>query len=208
MADEANLKGVFTTPEAVRLALHRLFAAKAHPHFAGYLCVCRTARESVGGGTSPLKPDFKSFFDDFLTVKGAPERRPYILPFPQTRSPFFNRNVAGSYAPSSLRDVAPFRRAVTVQGSRGDATYSLLSDHASKARSYMLGGTPLPVASLAIFLYRDYELVLDTLRCEEIVGVFRNEFGFRKEIASENNAFLELFLDDSTQFNEGELFVV
>ena len=196
---------LFVSPRSVRLAYHNLLTAKAHPHFTGYLCVCRAARQA--GTTEGLKPDFKKFHDEFLVVAGAPESHPYLPPFPATRSPFFNKNPAGSYAPSSLRGVARLRRAVNIDGSGHDASYSLVSDHARQAKSSMLPyGNPLPAASLAVFLYRNYELSLETPKCGQILHIFREEFGFRQNIHIENEVFNTLFQDDSTQFDERELF--
>ena len=200
----AEPQKLFVSPRSVQLARHNLLVAKAHPHFTGYLCVCRAAHQS--GTTEGLKPDFKKFHDEFLIVAGAPASHPYVTPFPYTSFPFFNKNPAGSYAPSSLRDVAPLRRAVNIDGSRSAATYSLVADHASRAKSWMLHGKPLPVASLAIFLYRNYELSLEAPKCVHIVRIFREEFGFRQEISKENEVFNTLFQDDSTQFDERELF--
>ena len=200
----AKPQKLFVSPKSVRLAFHNLLVAKAHPHFTGYLCVCRTACQS--GTTGGLRPDFKKFHDEFLIVAGAPASHPYVTPFPSTSFPFFNKNPAGSYAPSSLRDVAPLRRAVNIDGSGHDASYSLVSEHANQAKSSMLHGSPLPVASLAIFLYRNYALSLEAHKCVHIVQIFRDEFGFRQEIRRENEVFNTLFQDDSTQFDEGELF--
>ena len=195
---------LFVSPRSVRLARHNLLVAKAHPHFIGYLCVCWTAHQS--GVTKGLKVDFKKFHDDFLIVSGALASHPYVTPFPYTSFPFFNKNPAGSYAPSSLRDVAPLRRAVNIDGSGRDTSYSLVPGHASQAKSSMLRGNPLPVASLAVFLYRNYGLFLEAPKCIHIVQIFREEFGFRQEIRREREEFNVLFQDDSTQFDERDLF--
>ena len=200
----AQPQKLFVSPRSVRLARHNLLTARVHPQFTGYLCVCRAACQT--GTTEGLKPDFKKFHDEFLIVAGAPESHPYLTPFPSTKFPFFNKNPAGSYAPSSLRDVAPFRRAVNIAGSGRHASYSLVRNHPWQAKSSMLYGNPLPAASLAVFLYRNYELSLEAPKCVQILRIFREEFGFRQEIHVEDVIFNTLFQDDSTQFDETELF--
>jgi hypothetical protein len=84
----------------------RLREQKIHPNFAGYLCLKRTAARD--GRTTDLRPDFKAFFDTFLRVSGGSEDRPYLKPFPSDVKLWFNPNVAGSFAPSSLRPTSPF----------------------------------------------------------------------------------------------------
>lgn len=217
MPPEVDANSFLINPTAVRLALTNLTSAKVHPHFAGYLCVCREARSK--GKTGDLQPNFKSFFDNFLKVDGTTDEKPYLMPFAESRgenwTPFFNRNVAGSYAPSSLRDVAPFLQVVTIDGSRRQATYSLVRDHASKASQYLLFGKRLGVVSLAAVLYRDYGLELlpgsgdltKVLRSVGLVSVLRDEFGFRSDVPQENSAFAKLFSDDSAQFPDEQLFI-
>ncbi|HEY5176268.1 MAG TPA: hypothetical protein VII95_11960 [Terriglobales bacterium] len=142
------------------------------------------------------------------------------MPFSESRgdnwTPFFNRNVAGSYAPSSLRGVSPFLQVVTIGGSRRRATYSLVRDHATKASQYLLFGKRLGVVSLAAVLYRDYGLEFNLpnsgglvleFRAVGLVSVFRDEFGFRSEIPQEKSDFAKLFSDDSAEFPARQLFI-
>jgi hypothetical protein len=217
MPPEVDANSFLISPTAVRLALKHLTSARVHPTFAGYLCTCHDARSQ--GKTRDVQPNFKSFFDSFLRVDGAPDDKPYLMPFRESKgaswTPFFNRNVAGSYAPSSLREVSPFQLVVSVAGSKRQATYSLVSDHASKARQHLLFGKRLGVVSLSAFLYRDYGLELmpasggltSVFRSEGLVSVFRDEFGFRSDIPQENSDFGKLFSDDSAEFPDEQLFI-
>lgn len=115
--------------------------------------------------------------------------------------------MAGSYAPSSLRDVSPFQQVVSISGSRRRSTYSLVQDHATNAKKYLLFGKSLAVVSLAVFLYRDYGLQLKSQYSDALVSVFRDEFGFRSEVAQENAAFKKLFHVDSLRYPSEELFI-
>ena len=209
MPTESDANPLLLNPNAVRLSITKLTAAKIHPTFAGYLCVCREARSR--GKTKDLQPNFKAFFDSFLRVDGATDEKPYLMPFAESKgakwTPFFNRNVAGSYAPSSLREVSPFQQVVNIDGSRRQATYSLVADHASKASTNLLFRKRLGVVALAVFLYRDYGLELDSPDSKGLVSIFRDEFGFRHEIKQEDSDFATLFNVDSGLIRFDELFI-
>jgi hypothetical protein len=206
MEADVPAKWLVLDPQVVQQALSRLIEIKVHPHFVGYLSVLRTAR--AAGKQENLHPDFADFFERFLKVSGAPAQRPYLQPFADSKikgkrwSPFFNVNVAGSYAPSSLReDVAPFLKVVTIKGYRAKATYSLDPDHNARALKHLLHGKKLPVASLAIFLYRDYGFNFSSWNQASVINAFRDEFGFRDSEAKEQAAFDLLLHDDSSQFD-------
>ena len=209
MPSDLDANALLINPQAVRLSLSRLIATKVHPNFAGFLCITREACKK--NSTTSLKPNFKSFFDQFFKTDGAPDDKPYVMPFAESRgadwSPFFNRNVAGSYAPSSLRPVSPLRQVVEVSGSRGEATYSLVTSYADKARSYLLFDKPIGIWSLAIFLYRDYGFHLMREGIEGLVSTFREEFGFRPNTIYEKLAYDKLFEDDSSAFQMNELLI-
>ena len=155
---------------------------KVHNTFAGYLCVRRTAFSE--GRRDNLQVNFKEFFDTFFRVSGAPPRKPYVLPFwdsPASESnKWFNQNVAGSYAPSSLRSDSPFLKVVGVEGARKPTSirYSLFNDDAKLAQRHLLYGTRLPALALAAFLYRDFAIEADEPSTNLLVEVFLEEFGF------------------------------
>lgn len=158
-----------------------------------------------------LKPNFTSFFNQYFKVSGTPDGKPYVMPFSESKgtdwSPFFNRNVAGSYAPSSLRPVSPLRQVVRISGARSSATYSLVADYADKARQHLLFDNPLGVLSLALFLYRDYGLNITGDGRQELIRIFRDEYRFRATETTEDIAFKRLFRDDSRDFEPKELFI-
>ncbi len=116
----------------VARSLSRLRAQRIHPLFAGYLHLKQ--RAATLGRLENLEPEFGEFYKRFLWVTDHPVGTPYIKPFtaspPSDKNLWLNENVAGSYAPSSLRPGQPFREVVKVTR---DKTYSLPPDHAQRA---------------------------------------------------------------------------
>ena len=169
----------------VAQCLSRLREQKTHTHFPGYLHLQR--RASQLGRLEDLQPDFLLFFDRFFSVGDHPLGLPYIKPFTERKaSPsnlWLNENVAGSYAPSSLRTGQPFRKVVTIEQRK----YSLLPDHARRAFEYLLYTTPVQAADLAVVLYRDFGLRDDSLTIEDLIGVFAYEFGYLNRPGDELN---------------------
>lgn len=163
----------------VAQCLSRLRKQRTHTLFPGYLHLQQ--RASQLGRLDNLQPEFLPFFKQFFEVDGHPLGAPYIKPFteqkPSTKNLWLNENVAGSYAPSSLRPDQPFRLVVRIQGRK----YSLPPDHARRAFENLLYSTPVQVADLAVVFYRDFGLLGDSLTIEDLIGVFAYEFGYSKE---------------------------
>lgn len=169
--------------EVVARALRRLRAQKTHTLFAGYLHLQQ--RAAVLNRLKDLQPKFLSFFDEFFLVPDHPLGTPYIKPFEQSPSDknlWLNRNVAGTYAPSSLRPNQPFRRVVNLD----DGVYSLYTDHAARARRELLT-EQVRVADLAVFLYRDYGFTGYHPSIRNFIDIFAYEFGYSKEEGGETN---------------------
>ncbi len=118
--------------DVVAACLQDLRNKKIHNNFAGYLSIVRTAARDKR--TNGIQVNFKEFFETFFRVPDAPLDKPYAQPFWEAPASdanmFFNTNVAGSYAPSSLRSESPFLRVVNISGKGRDARYSLKKDHA------------------------------------------------------------------------------
>src|SRR6266702_1675363 len=127
---------------AVREALDLLCKTRIHPAFAGYLCLKHTSCASQS--VSDLKPNFRGFFDTFLAVPGGPLKKPYVLPFLSQAQGmgdiWFNQNVAGSYAPSSIRSQSPLRKVCAFSGNGRKAAFNLIANHSEGAETYMLFG--------------------------------------------------------------------
>jgi hypothetical protein len=150
---------------------------RIHPQFAGYLCLLwESARRNTPDN---LRPSFKDFFRLFLAVPGGDEDKPYLMPFGDSASItnahlWFNKNIAGSYAPSSLRPGSPFLRVASSASDGRVPVYRLKPEHAEIALQYMLYGKKLSAAVLACFLYRNsgfenpmtHALLIDSLRID------------------------------------------
>jgi hypothetical protein len=172
--------------------LSRLRKQKTHTLFPGYLYLQR--RASQLGRLEDLQPDFLLFFEQFFLVGNHPLGAPYIKPFTEqrasTRNLWLNKNVAGSYAPSSLRPEQPFRQVVNIQ----ERKYSLPPDHARRAFEHLLYSTRVQVAHLAVVLYRDFGLLADSLTIQDLIGIFAYEFGYSNKPSGEpDETFRTLF---------------
>jgi hypothetical protein len=179
--------------------LGRLREQWIHPHFAGYLCLKRTATRDLRD--TGLNPNFKrDFFELFLRVPGADPSKPYIRPFldeaPSAANLWFNENVAGSYAPSSFRRT--LLKVITIAGAGKGARFSFRHKHWGLARTHLLRGKTIPVLDLVAVLYRDYGLQSLDGTMADWVSVFRTEFGYT--LGSDNvprDEFDALYHDDS-----------
>ena len=132
-----------------------------------------------------MKVDFKRFFNEFLAYGKPTVDRPYIVPFSESEGLgriFFNKNVSGSYSPSSLRPGYAFRQVVDVNGTKTNARYTLPEDHAALALNYFLYGQRLSMISLAIFLFRDYAFKIENTDdyLEILISEFALEFNINK----------------------------
>lgn len=194
------------TVEGVRKAIARLEHRFIHQHFAGYLAILRTKRER---SWPPVHmSDILEFHDKYLRAADAPDESPYVRPFTRGHGlQQMNRNVAGSYAPSSVRENGRIGKVVAVTGSGRDAAYDLRQDHATLALEIFLGNQKAPAASLAGFLYRDYGFMLNVPTMSAVVALFRDEFGLRASEPDEAKTFNTLFVDDSNQYDDSELMV-
>lgn len=198
-------------PEIVADCLEELRNQRIHNNFAGYLCVKRTAfRERR---TDNLQVNFKEFFDTFFRVEDAPSDKPYAMPFwdspPSEANKWFNDNVAGSYAPSSLRSGSPFRKVINVEGSRRavDIRYSLLENDAQLALRHLLYNTQIPALSLATFLYRDFAISVEdgeVPTSHAMVQIFQTEFGFIDEALDYIGDDFETLFSYDSESAEGE----
>jgi len=184
-------------PRIVAQCLARLRQQQTHTLFAGYLHLQQQA--SLLGRSHDLRPDFLSFFKRFFQVGNAPLGTPYIKPFteqhPSTKNLWLNENVAGSYAPSSLRPGQPFRKVVEIDGRE----YSLPIDHAQRASQYLLYSERVTVAELAVFLYRDFGLTTSP-SIWDLIDVFAFEFGYSIKPGGTPNAdFFTLYSTQSAE---------
>lgn len=188
--------------QIVGQCLSRLRQQKTHTLFSGYLYLQQ--RASQLGYFVDLQPEFLPFFKKFFLVGNHPLGTPYIKPFteqrPSSKNLWLNENVAGSYAPSSLRPGQPFRQVVKIQGKK----YSLPPEHAQRAFKYLLYSIPVQAADLSVVLYRDFGLRNDSVTIEDLIGVFAYEFGYSNRSGGEpNEDFSTLFsLETASTWDE------
>lgn len=154
-------------------------ACKIHPHLNGYLAIKWTAL--AVGKEQELQPKFTEYFETFLKVPDFSEGKPFLMPFRRDKGARadFNRNVAGSYAPSSLR--ATLGKVILIEGEKRDAKYSLRPEHVALALEHLCYGERIPALSLAALLLRDYAIEADEASGDALVEAFRREFGFEKK---------------------------
>lgn len=177
-------------PGKVQASLTVLRQLGAHQTLPGYLCVQRTAAREQR--LDRLHPQFKEFFTEFLAPANVSPKRPYLNPFVAADSNvWLNGNVAGSYAPSSLREVSPLRRVLTTV----DNAYHLRPQHWQLAREALLYGRQIPALALATFLYRDRGIVTVAPTPQLLVEAFQGEFGYLDETGAPTEAYQHLYAD-------------
>lgn len=202
-------------PKVVESCMWDLARRPTHRHLPGYLGMVRTA--NIEGSTSGLDYDYSGFYNAFFRVRNYTEYNlsaarddenldPYLIPFgpsddPDRHSLWMNPNVAGTYAPSSIRPGQPFSQVVDVDGSGRSATYSLVDDHFDVALEELCQGQPLPVGPLAGFLYRDFGLEEENL--DAFTDIFIEEFGYEHG----GDEFETLYADTSIEWEADDAFV-
>lgn len=185
----------------VARSLQRLRGQKTHPLFAGYFHLQQRAVEL--NRLTNLGPEFVKFYERFLLVKDHPIGTPYIKPFTDQRASdnnlWLNENVAGTYAPSSLRPGKPFRKVVEVTA---DRVYSLQSDHAQLALRHLLYNAPVSAEDLSVLLYRDFGFLENVRKIEDLVDCFAVDFGYASKLGGPRTREFDLLfhLDSAGQW--------
>lgn len=170
--DEQRLAVVPTA--TVRECIDRLQRQQVHQFFPMYLHLRRQA--ALQGTTQGIAANLDDLAE-FLRVPGGPYRKPYLRPFwtgqRAARQEWLNENLAGSYAPSSLREVP--RRVIEVVGGR----YNLPKGHWNLAKEHLLAGERIPLRALAGFYLRNYGFVVTGIPTSAELGmVFLEVFGY------------------------------
>ncbi len=175
--------------DVVRWGVEQLVGRRVHPFFPAYLEVRRVAAlQDSPGGIHPRWDDLGGF----LRVMGGPPGKPYFRPFWHQSSAagqhWLNANLAGSYAPSSLRGVP--QRVIDLEEGGG---FSLKERHWELACEHLLYGEKMSVIPMAAFLYRDFGFTTDgpSIGPFDLIGVFRRDFGYRAD--SDDEEFSHLY---------------
>lgn len=197
------------TIERIAQSLKRLRGLGIHRNIIMYLCIKRASAQQET--TEGIKIDFREFFERFLTIRNAPLDRlnkPYIIPFESSDAKIWlNRNLAGSFAPSSVRPDNPVNTAIAWDGAGSKVTYALRPNHGKAVFENLLrNGQKISALDLAIFLYRDFGFDSDEMSAEALVSIFKNEFGYIKngETTSDYGEVFDLSIIDMP----GKLFVL
>ncbi|MFD7433398.1 hypothetical protein [Streptomyces sp. NPDC059861] len=136
----------------VRWAIDTLTTRKIHPFFLAYIYLHGLTTDE--GRPTPVVPTWTDLAK-YLAMPGGPPKKPFYRPFFQEISRperyWLNANLAGSYAPSSLRQVP--RRIVDI-GEDGD--FRLKEDSAELVLEHLLYGEPAPLVALSAFMLRNH----------------------------------------------------
>lgn len=208
----APLHHSVTRLEVVKTSIQELLDARIHPTFAAYLAL---KRQSIRDGrTRELLPDWQGFFGTFLRVLDGPYNKPWLRPFWDQQANagqlWMNKNIAGSFAPSSLRaKVSPLLEVVETAPLGRRTVYSLRDRHWELAREQLAGGRRIAVVPLATFLYRDFDLLTEEPpTVKDLIKVFRFEFGYDSLTGGTGAPaeFAHLYADDSEKKSALEWF--
>ncbi|PPH08592.1 hypothetical protein C5C36_16210 [Rathayibacter sp. AY1G1] len=152
MVDAAGSPTFVLTVDAVKWAIATLSKRKIHPHFLAYLQVHR--RWTYDGQFDPQWSELRPL----LEMPGGPRKKPNYRPLWNRDSDgsvfWFNDNLAGSFATSSIRRTAGF----LVDGE----TYVLPEDHAIRALDKLLYGDRAPAVALSVYLFRNFGFRIST----------------------------------------------
>lgn len=166
------------TREAVKAGIAALKSQRIHEHFPAYLELRRLAVAS--GSLTNLQPDWK-VVSDLLKMPSGPPTKPHYRPFSsRTRKDesgyWYNRNLAGSYAPKSMRATSGF-----MLDASGD-NFELPTDHAQQALRRLLKGTKVPAWALAAYYLRNYGFIFNGEGgYDELIAAFKKEFQFEQD---------------------------
>ena len=164
------------TLPVVLWGMESLRGRRIHSFFPGYLQARKRAVEE--GRSNDVPPNVREI-GPWLRVDGGPPSKPFYRPMVDTnaaaKSYWLNPNLAGSFAPASVRTTQPPGRVLTP----GPDGFTLLPDHETLARTHLLFDEPLNVVALAAYYYRNYAFTSDIKpETSLLVDAFRQDFGF------------------------------
>lgn len=167
------------TLDAVRRSIEALQKPRIHEQFLAYLHIRKRSVEE--GSLTDVEPNW-SELGEFLFVEGGPPNKPYYRPISSRAKHdsagfWLNRNIPGSYAPSSVRKVSQF-----MLNESGDG-FSLPADHARQALEAHLRGERQPAWAFAAFFLRNYSFGNyrfgpTAADVDDLITGFRNVFRF------------------------------
>lgn len=206
MMNNRSEKYYLLSIEAVKRSLTTLAGVHSHEHFPGYLALLRARSNANAISNSET---IVTFYKDFLSVVDAPERSPFLRPF-RSRGvgnpiTLYQKNVAGSYAPSSIRNTGPLSKVMNINNKDGVTSYELINEHWKTVLAEMLSGNKLPIVSTTMFLFRDYAFPMLQPNINDLISIFRTEFSISKEAENGDDIYETLFDDDSSEYTDQDL---
>ncbi|MGC4957884.1 hypothetical protein ACLQ2P_32210 [Actinomadura citrea] len=175
MTEEQNLHVL--TVGTVKAGISVLKAQFIHEHFPAYLHLRKLAVAS--GSTTNLNPNWKDV-SDLLKMPGGPPTKPHYRPFSSVKRKdesgyWYNKNLAGSYAPKSMRTNSAFM--LDTNGEK----YKLPPDHTQEAYTRLLRREKVPAWAVASFFLRNYGFIFEGEGgYNELISAFKMEFGFEQ----------------------------
>lgn len=174
--------------DAVQQAIKTLQGLHIHENFVVYMHVTRQGGQNAGIGeekrVSGITPDWFGEVREWLDVPGGPPSKPNFLPFSSRGSDpsrfWKGKNLAGSYAPSSLRSMSSLFVGP-------DKTYQLpISEDGlvdtSKLQDKLLNGSVAPAWAIGAFIYRNRAFVAPSEPSgAHLLEVFREDFSLTQE---------------------------
>jgi hypothetical protein len=165
----------------IRWGIEELVGRLTHPYFPAYLTIRRIAAQQ--DSSVNIHPNWKDDIGQFLRVPGGPPDKPYYRPFWDQSSSadqhWLNKNLAGSWAPSSIRStVAP-----KIIDINNDGGFSLKDKHWELAKKYLLLDQQMALLPLCVFLYRNFGFTTDgpSIGPHNLIQIFRADFGYRPD---------------------------
>lgn len=194
--DEQVPTNVFTlSPESVQWAIAELKKQSIHPYFLAYLILRRRALEE--GSMEGFSVNWDHEIGPYLRVDGGGPTRPFYRPFlnqvvrDESRY-WLNKNLAGSYAPSSIRKAAG-----EIAGGEG-REYLLHPNHAATAAANLLSGKKINVYAFSIYLLRNRAFVTSHPAVSDVIQAFKKLFLFGPEYP-ESSSDYELFFSEAVE---------
>lgn len=187
--------------DTVRAAVEQLTSQRIHEFFPAYLHLRQKAVEE--GSLSNIQPDWRRGMAWYLEMPGGPT--PYFRPFLSRRGRatgfWLNSNLAGSFAPSSLRPTSPPGKLFDIRG----GMFNLKPDHAKLALKHLLFDKPVSLAAMAAFVYRDYGFVTvgPTPSPSDLTEFFVRDFRFDR---NDGKREFEVIFDQAATLAEERWF--
>ena len=162
------------TVEAVQWGIAELSRHRVHPYFLAYLQLRRRAKIEPEGQIDARWSDL----GPLLEIPGGPARRPNYRPLwtsiERPAKYWLNGNLAGSFAPKSIRSAASF----LLDGDH----FALPSDHAQLAYETFLFQNRIPAMAMGAYFLRNFGFRAPRdLRPDDVIDGFRNWFKFDEE---------------------------